>query len=329
MEPKGIRLISKFTRMTNLRKMISRSGQPFVAPFYHVVSDDPLPHIQHLYPFRKVAEFERDLEGLLAYFDPISLQEYRQGTVHGRKKPAMLLSFDDGLAECHTLIAPMLRKKGIPAVFFLNNSFIDNEGLFYRYKVSLLIDRITNDPSAMLRARKFLHVPEARVMELLMQVTYAQQILLDALAKELGINYEKYMEEQPVYMTSDEIRELTGWGFEIGAHSHDHPRMDLMEQDQVVESVISSVMDLQKRYLVRVTGFAFPFTSVGIDRQVLRTLMDQGLTLFGISGIRETGSDRIVQRIDMEAYPVPAVEVMKIKYLHYLLRKRTGRGRLP
>jgi peptidoglycan/xylan/chitin deacetylase (PgdA/CDA1 family) len=294
-----------------------------------VVSDLPLPHIRHLYRFRDISGFEDDLDALLDYFEPVSLEEYRRSTLQGRKKPAMLLSFDDGLTECHTVIAPILRRKGIPAVFFLNNYFIDNKGLFYRYKVSLLIDRITNDPSALQDAGKFLHVHESRVKELLMNVSYSQQILLDALALNLGVDYIQYMKEQPVYMTSDEIRELTEWGFEIGAHSLDHPQMDQMEQDKVVEAVLSSVMDLQKRFLVRVTGFAFPFTSMGIDRQVLRTLMDQELTLFGISGIRETGSERYVQRIDMEAYPLPAPEVMKIKYLHYLLRKRAGRGRLP
>jgi peptidoglycan/xylan/chitin deacetylase (PgdA/CDA1 family) len=328
MGPNGVRIISRFTRLTDLNRLITRSGKPFIAPFYHVVSDAPLPHIKHLYRFRTVSEFEQDLDNLLTCFDPISLEEYRQGEADARKKPTMLLSFDDGLAECHSLIAPMLRKKGIPAVFFLNNLFIDNQGLFYRYKVSLIIDLILNDPSAMSRAGEFLHVPEARVKELLLSVSYSQQILLDALAPELGIDFNSFGMEQPVYMSSEEIRELIGWGFEIGAHSKDHPQMNRMDQEIVVREVLSSVLDLQKRFMVKVSGFAFPFTSMGIERHVLQSLMDQELTLFGISGIRETGTDRYVQRIDMEAFALPALEVMKMKYLHYLFRKRTGRERI-
>jgi peptidoglycan/xylan/chitin deacetylase (PgdA/CDA1 family) len=329
MERRDIRMISLITRLTGLRRLISRSGQHFIAPFYHVVSDDSLPHIRHLYTCRGTRDFEKDLDDLLSYFEPVGYTELRKGGISVLKKPAMLLTFDDGLAECHGIIAPLLKRKGIPALFFLNNNFIDNKGLFYRYKVSLLIDEIEKDPSVLAKAAVYLRVPEGQVRDLLLSVSYSQQVLLNALADDLKLDFYKYMGNRPVYMTSDEIKELIGWGFEIGSHGLDHPRMDQMKPDKIIEHVLTSVMDLQKRFMVNVTGFAFPFSSTGIPDKVIGTLLKQQLTLFGISGIRQTGTDRFIQRIDMEAFGIPALEVLKIKYLHYIIRKWQGRQSQP
>ena len=118
----------------------SLSGQ-VVFPFYHAVSDVPLQHLAHLYPIRTRKAFERDLDFLLSHFEPVSMKEV---LAHPEEKRGgrlrMVLSFDDGLAQCHEVVLPILQKKGVPAVFFLNNDFIDNRGLFYRYKVSLLLE---------------------------------------------------------------------------------------------------------------------------------------------------------------------------------------------
>jgi len=296
-----------------------------VVPFYHLVSDDFLPHISHLYDFRCVAGFEKDLEALLAVFRPVDLDGFLSTGGSRGTKPRMLLTFDDGLTECHSVIAPMLKKRGIPALFFLNNAFIDNKGLFYRYKTSLLIDTVLREPALLNKAASFLRVSGDQVVLLLRNVSYRQQVLLDGVAADLGIDFSHYLEKTPVYMSSEEIRELIAWGFEIGAHSHDHPQMEQMVKEEVIRHVLSSVMDLQQRFLVRIRCFAFPFSSQGIPREVIDTLVKQELTLFGISGPRFTGNERFIQRIDMEATGLPANDLLKAKYLLLLARKWTGR----
>ena len=113
-----------------------------LAPFYHAVSDIPMPHIRHLYRVKTVAEFERDLDFLLKHYTPIDFHELPNLLQHKPRsgKPPMLLSFDDGLREFYDPIAPILLRKGIPAICFLNSGFLDNKDLFFRYKASLLID---------------------------------------------------------------------------------------------------------------------------------------------------------------------------------------------
>lgn len=106
-----------------------------ICPYYHAVSDKPLPHISPLYRHRTVAEFRADLDWLLAHYKPIRWSEIDQYAQAG--EPAFCLTFDDGLKEFYTIVAPILEEKGIPCLCFLNSAFVDNRDLMFRYKEAL------------------------------------------------------------------------------------------------------------------------------------------------------------------------------------------------
>ena len=56
-----------------LNKLIVKSKQRILIPFYHAVTDDDLNYIGDLYSPRKIADFEKDLDVLLEFYKPISL----------------------------------------------------------------------------------------------------------------------------------------------------------------------------------------------------------------------------------------------------------------
>ena len=60
---------------------------------------------------------------------------------------AVILTFDDGFAECATVIAPLLRQAGIPAVFFVVTDLIDNATLFHESEAALCISAIAGLPA--------------------------------------------------------------------------------------------------------------------------------------------------------------------------------------
>jgi hypothetical protein len=123
-----------------MNQLISMTGQRILLPFYHVVSDEGKDHFKHLYPARSVDEFNADLDFIMKYFQPVSLIELIDLINSGKKpkKPVFHLTFDDGLSEFYNIIAPILKERGISATVFLNNDFIDNKQMFYRFKASLL-----------------------------------------------------------------------------------------------------------------------------------------------------------------------------------------------
>ncbi len=317
-------------RPMKLDRLIRWSGQRHIFPFYHTVSPESLAHISHLYRVHKPAEFEKDLDQLLLNFDAISLGDYLENKGVKRTKPTMVLTFDDGLKGCHEFIAPVLKKKGIPAAFFLNNKFIDNKGLFYRYKASLLIHQVRDDCRAREKVAAFLKINMEQIETSIRMIGWDQRALMDALAVEAELDYSFYIRSNQVYLSSDEVEDLLKWGFEIGAHSSDHIDFTHLDTSEMKQQVKASIRDLQKRFGIRTAYFSFPFTSDGVPREVIDSLLAEGTAsaMLGTSGLKRTGRRSYIQRLPMEKYDTSALETLKTEYLYYLLKMPLGRNRL-
>lgn len=126
-----------------------------IMPFYHIISDEIPPHIQHLYKHRTKTAFIQDLDFFLKYYEAISLSDLLSSNFP-KKKPYFFLSFDDGLRQVYEEAMPILLAKGIPATIFLNTDFIDNQGLMYRYKESLAQNNITDIPTFLRNYRPYM-----------------------------------------------------------------------------------------------------------------------------------------------------------------------------
>ena len=123
------RFISKqFGKLISVQSLL-KLKTPVFQPFYHIVSNNKLPHILN-YNYRKVSQFEKELDFYLKYFKPVTLEELVSNKNLDDK--IFHLSFDDGLKECAEIIAPILLKKGIPATFFVNPGFVGNQQLFHK-----------------------------------------------------------------------------------------------------------------------------------------------------------------------------------------------------
>src|ERR1700754_2724866 len=110
-------------------------GIDVLLPYHHLVWDRPVRHIDPLYPYKNKQQFERDLDYLLKRFKPLDPSGLPAALAAGGPLPkgSFLLTFDDGLREVYEVAAPILLRKGVPAIFFLNPSYLDNRALFYRF----------------------------------------------------------------------------------------------------------------------------------------------------------------------------------------------------
>lgn len=124
------KIISIFTSLIPVSLLIKLSGKRTIYPFYHIVSDTPPAHIKHLYPIRSIKQFEKDLDFLQKHFIASELNSENN-------KKQFVLSFDDGLSEVYKIIAPILKKRNIPAIFFINSGFVDNKAMFKNFIVNL------------------------------------------------------------------------------------------------------------------------------------------------------------------------------------------------
>jgi len=69
--------------------------------FYHVVSDERLPHVENLYPYKTPAIFEHDLVYLKQHFVLLSETDFQVARKHELppRPTSIAVTFDDGFSE--------------------------------------------------------------------------------------------------------------------------------------------------------------------------------------------------------------------------------------
>ena len=228
------------------------SGQKLIVPLFHTVSDAPLLHIKHIYEPRTTAQFRADIDFFLKNYKALNIHNSLNDTVLPKKEAHFLLTFDDGMAELYDIVMPILQEKGVFATIFLNPDFVDNKSLFYRHKVSLLIDKWQNrNPSAALQqeiAALFLQekLPFSTFSESLLAETQHKHIpFLDMLAAKIEVSFEEYLAKQQPYLSLQQIQEMQKKGFTFGAHSLNHPQyshISLAEQIRQTQESMEFVL---------------------------------------------------------------------------------------
>jgi peptidoglycan/xylan/chitin deacetylase (PgdA/CDA1 family) len=264
-----------------------------ILPFYHAVSDLSPPHLQYLYPIRSRVEFAKDLDFLLENYEPVRPGEDLKSVLSVRgSRQRVLLSFDDGLSECHRYVAPILEERNIQAVFFINTAFLDNRALFFRYKLSLILAKLNSagiNDAVISEIRQMLGLKKkndlaGRIMEL----KYDQVCLIDQLAETLNLSFADYLERERPYMSIDQILDLHRRGFIVGAHSDDHPLYAELTEEEIIRQTKRSSEIMQTIVPEDLKLFSFPFTDYGIGSDVIRRMRDEKIFdyCFGCAGTR-------------------------------------------
>ena len=298
---------------------------------YHLVSDARPPHLKH-YPVLSVAAFEADLAYLQREFGFTSYAQLarQQETGRSSRRNAVMLTFDDGFAECANIVAPILRKFKADCVFFVITDLIDNVALFRESEASLCIDeilrrpvdeicsvigelgladRLAEQPSvtdvALMRAGLLGADPRLLPMlRWLLTIDAAEVGMLRRLTTRLRVDPQLYLRQARPYLTTQQIRELCAAGFTIGAHGCSHRWLGGLSPADAEREIVESC-----RIIADLTGqstapFAFPYFGGGIDRAWLAQLRRQNEFIglfFDTDGVRDD-EPFVVQRIFGERF---------------------------
>lgn len=327
----GYRII----RTRQLSNLIRKTGHSSVALLYHSISDRYLPHISNLYPLKTTRDFIADIEHLLKIYTPVNLHDFITDYNKTISKPVIHFTFDDGLREFYDVVAPVLLNKGIPATCFLNNSFINNNDLFFRYKVSLLIDHILNSYRdkgirRILKSwRNEYNLEDRSIVKQLLLINYYQQSWLDELASRLGLDFKSFLSEHKPYLTSDQIKELITQGFTFGGHSIDHPLYNLFDSEDQLNQTIESTNRIASEFKLGYKVFSFPFTDNGVSLSFFNTLQEKtDITTFGCAGIKDDIAPKNIQRVRVEGYKTNALNILKGEYLYFCMLKKINKHRI-
>jgi peptidoglycan/xylan/chitin deacetylase (PgdA/CDA1 family) len=302
--------------------------EPALCLCYHIVADAQVAHVRH-YGFLGTAEFERDLRGLESRFAYVSYEQIieRRSRSERASDTSVCLTFDDGFAECVSVVRPILLRHGATCIFFIVTDLIDNRAVFLETKASLCVDAILRRPVDEVEAivrdlglearlpkenahfgtvpaqmaqqwQKF--QPQLRPLLIwLLTIRPADAALLDCLGRRLDVDAAEYVDKVKPYLSTEQILQLRSDGFAIGAHSCSHRRLQDLPLAEAEREIVESC-----RVIHHLTGqasvpFAFPYFGGGLDRLWLATLREQhpfiGL-FFDTQGFRRD-APFVVQRV--------------------------------
>lgn len=203
---------------------------------YHGVVSDDTPNDRRTRTAVTRSQFDFQLRELGRHWTPISIHEVLEACYHGSRLPrnAVLITFDDGFCNNLTLAAPLLRHYGFPAVFFVTTGHIGTTNLLWTQEV---VERVCTWPESCVP------VPaphgQTRPLPVVFQhrVEIASDIVADCkrLPNEQRLDYLQRLNKHAIPPLSpwqhelydfadwEEVRELVRQGFDVGAHTVDHP----------------------------------------------------------------------------------------------------------
>lgn len=227
---------------------------------YHQVLEvhDPLR------PVEPTAEqFEQQMQLVSKFFTPLTLSEgvdrLNNGTLPAN---AVCITFDDGYVNNLTLAQPILEKYQIPATVYVATAFSGGQNMW-------------ND--------RVMHLFSQREVEEIVVPSTAQTICLGDNTQRKEAAYKlladyKYLEPDhrldtiaqlyeanpdvaslaPQMMTPVQVKELSDRGIEIGAHTHNHPILKVLDVDRQAQEIEQSRVLLQEWTGKPVNHFAYP-----------------------------------------------------------------------
>lgn len=278
------------------------TGNTAFFPYYHLVSAEAPSFVGKSYPVVTPREFERQLDGLLKHFCPVELLTLVKAAKNNLPIPqkSFHLTFDDGYREIYEVVFPILRRKGIPATFFICSDLLDNKNVFWENLFHLVNGSWFKLPDSTKGAiaKDF---PDL-VTVISEPPAFRNRQKYGLLIEVLQFSPESFLQKEQPYLTSPQIREMMASGFTIGSHSIDHPVFkDLTLSEQLCQ-IEESCRVMAEAFQLDYRVFAFPYGEFGVGRALFETLQERGTTdlLFGTRGIIPDEYPWVIQRFGME-----------------------------
>jgi|SRR5882762_3522242 len=252
---------------------------------YHYVRpvfDAPYPGIHGVTPEQLDAQLR--LLGEAGEF--VSAERVRKairGTAH-LPRQAVLVTFDDGLREQFVHALPVLRRLGVPAVFFVNTHPIAHGAVSAVHQIHLLRSHVGSErfeelldraararPGAVARraasdgaaGRQYRYdTPADARLKYLLNFQLAREDR-DALVRwcfRVVFGHDEASASARLYMDTTQIRELGEEGA-VGTHGHEHVPLSQLSRSAVAHSVRESVELLTQWLGHRPYALSYPYGS--------------------------------------------------------------------
>ncbi len=245
------------------------------------------------------AQFRRQLETLLRWANPISLDDL-MGALDGKALAAnpVMITFDDGYASNYHTALPILSSLGVPATFFVATKFINERRLFWWEALAWTLKQTT---------RTTLHLPATSgdtIVDQLPQRTFSSasptllkeltdivkntahmniDAFVHAIATAADVEWTPTIERQlanELLLSWDQLRMMISKGMAVGSHTHSHRVLQTVPVDELHQELAGSKAMLQQELGCDIHAIAYPVgRRIQKDSAIRAALQDAGYRL--------------------------------------------------
>ncbi|WP_031494842.1 polysaccharide deacetylase family protein [Bryobacter aggregatus] len=252
-----------------IHSLLPRLGEPrLLIPCYHGVVSEARPTAREGYEITvSCDEFAQHLEWLGRHYRFVDLA----GALYWIEnpsggKPPVLISFDDGYRNNLTLAAPILRRYGAPAIFFLSTHYIGGNRLLWPLEMDV---RLEQSPGLAIpvgeQQRRIPAEPRSRaalafeLRQIYKKLPNAERLAaLERFRAATHFDPSQIDHELHDFLSWDEARQLAALGFEIGSHTCEHPILSRLDEDELRQELQNSKDKLEAELGRPVTSLAYP-----------------------------------------------------------------------
>lgn len=183
------------------------------------------------------------------------------------------ITFDDGYLDNATVACPILKKYGAPATFFIATSFTGG-GRMWNDDIIESVRRTSTNTLDLERFGLGIHQTgttaerKQTIQNILQSLKYHPHAERQATAAEVA-KASGLSDHPGLMMSRQDIRMLADAGMEIGAHTHTHPILHSLPNDEAEYEIVHGKAELEALLDQPVISFAYPNGNTRTDmRQV-------------------------------------------------------------
>ena len=306
-----------------------RSGVENSLHFYcHACSNEQPKHLSHLFHVPTPLEIDSVLKHIVEKYKVISTEEYVERLRRRQLRENKVLATvtcDDGLREFKTFLWPIMKKYSIPCTLFLVKDFVEQIQYFYRFKTSLILDKL-DEPNAFIKTRDYLSQagiaidsPKGLKRAVLGIHRPEDHWVLDGLVELLGVQILTYFEEKRPFLDRNEVIELFAKGVRLGSHGVSHNRYEFLSPQKIQEDILKGVEYIRSLSGQATVEYAFPFIGKKVSRELLNKILKNQsiLTHFFDTGGICRDVPFVTHRITLDSLkPHYALRQAAYRYIH-------------
>jgi peptidoglycan/xylan/chitin deacetylase (PgdA/CDA1 family) len=261
-------------------------------------------------------EFEEQVAYLKRKQMLVTLEEalaFVDGTEKDRtSRCRVLITFDDGYLDNYEIAFSILRSQGAQGVFFLCSNLVGSNFVPWWDRIAYLV-------KSSAKRRFTLRYPNPLDVDIDKNgLGQSLRKILDLYKSPANLDFERFMgdlsdvlgaAEMPVvprrFLSWDEAQEMIAGGMAIGAHTHTHPMLSKLEEQEQRRELTLSRAIIQEKLNTKADSFAYPFGSkTAFTKQTEQIAEEAGFrAAFSYYGAM-TNQRGTMQRYNLKRVPV-------------------------